>query len=96
LSHNSSSQRHFNPIQTQTFAALYESNDSALVCAPSGSGTIVCGEFAILRHFKLNPNASAVYVAPKVRGYNICVVHVRYMHAVLSMRVVVNNTDICN
>eukprot|EP00953_Heterococcus_sp_UTEX-ZZ885_P017076 9573-Heterococcus_DN1.PRE.3 len=67
----SSSQRHFNPIQTQTFAALYESNDSALVCAPSGSGTIVCGEFAILRHFKLNPNASAVYVAPKAETCNM-------------------------
>ena len=43
--------KYFNPIQTQTFAALYESDDNCLVCAPTGSGKTICAEFAILRLF---------------------------------------------
>jgi len=39
----------FNPIQTQTFAALFGGDDAALVCAPAGSGKTVCAELAILR-----------------------------------------------
>eukprot|EP00611_Tribonema_gayanum_P026985 TRINITY_DN6549_c0_g3_i1.p1 TRINITY_DN6549_c0_g3~~TRINITY_DN6549_c0_g3_i1.p1 ORF type:complete len:2065 (-),score=717.17 TRINITY_DN6549_c0_g3_i1:1631-7681(-) len=57
--------RHFNPIQTQTFSSLYESGESTLVCAPAGSGKSVCAEFAILRLFRTDASASAVYVAPK-------------------------------
>lgn len=57
---------YFNPIQTQTFSTLYEGGENAVVCAPCGSDTIVCGEFAILRQFKLDPAATAVYVSPKV------------------------------
>jgi pre-mRNA-splicing helicase BRR2 len=57
--------RHFNPIQTQTFSALFESDDNALVCAPTGSGKTVCAEFAMLRLFASNLSAKCVYVAPK-------------------------------
>lgn len=56
---------YFNPIQTQTFSTLYESDESALVCAPTGSGKTVCAEFAILRLFSHNPDAKCVYIAPK-------------------------------
>lgn len=57
--------KYFNPIQTQTFSTLYESDESALVCAPTGSGKTVCAEFAILRLFSQNPDSKCVYLAPK-------------------------------
>jgi pre-mRNA-splicing helicase BRR2 len=41
--------RHFNPVQTQVFSALYNSDDNVLVAAPTGSGKTVCAEFALLR-----------------------------------------------
>lgn len=68
---------HFNPVQTQTFAALYESDDNVLVCAPNGSGRHVCAEFAMLRAIfssaaavddddeNLASSATCVYVSPK-------------------------------
>ena len=43
------SRGYFNPIQTQTFTQLYETDNNVLVCAPPGSGKTVCAEFAILR-----------------------------------------------
>lgn len=39
----------FNPIQTQVFPALYDSDDNVLVCAPTGSGKTICAEFALFR-----------------------------------------------
>jgi pre-mRNA-splicing helicase BRR2 len=42
----------FNPIQTQVFPALYESDDNVLVCAPTGSGKTICSEFALFRILK--------------------------------------------
>ena len=57
---------HFNPIQTQTFNALFKSDSNVLVCASPGSGTIVCAEFAILRMIQ-NSNetpSKCVYIAP--------------------------------
>ena len=39
----------FNPIQTQVFPALYESDENVLVCAPTGSGKTICSEFALFR-----------------------------------------------
>ncbi len=39
----------FNPIQTQAFSALYNTDDNALLAAPTGSGKTLCAEFAILR-----------------------------------------------
>ncbi|WIA19957.1 hypothetical protein OEZ85_005838 [Tetradesmus obliquus] len=39
----------FNPIQTQVFTSLYNTDDSCFVCAPTGSGKTICAEFALLR-----------------------------------------------
>uniref|UniRef100_A0A6Q2XD83 U5 small nuclear ribonucleoprotein 200 kDa helicase n=1 Tax=Esox lucius TaxID=8010 RepID=A0A6Q2XD83_ESOLU len=39
----------FNPIQTQVFNAVYNSDDNVFVGAPTGSGKTICAEFAILR-----------------------------------------------
>lgn len=33
----------------QVFTALYNTDDSALVAAPTGSGKTICAEFALLR-----------------------------------------------
>lgn len=59
----------FNPIQTQVFTCLYNTDDSALVCAPTGSGKTVIAEFAVLRFLSKvdedgNLPGKAVYVAP--------------------------------
>lgn len=56
---------HFNPIQTQTFSALYSSDDNVLVCAATGSGKTVCAELAIFRAIKKNSLGKCVYVAAK-------------------------------
>mgnify|MGYP005990180507 CR=1 FL=1 len=55
----------FNAVQTQTFAALYESDHSVLVCSPTGSGKGACAELALLRQFQQNPAAKCVYLCPK-------------------------------
>jgi len=59
----------FNPVQTQCFQALYESDENALVCAPNGSGRLVCAEFAAVRHVVRSKagggGGPCVYVAPK-------------------------------
>ena len=44
--------RSFNPMQTQTYNVLYNSDDNVLVAAPTGSGKTVCGEFAVMRVIK--------------------------------------------
>ncbi|KAK6185571.1 hypothetical protein SNE40_007775 [Patella caerulea] len=54
----------FNPIQTQVFNAIYNSDDNVFVGAPTGSGKTTCAEFAILRMFTQNPDGRCVYVAP--------------------------------
>nr|VDD21539.1 unnamed protein product [Brassica oleracea] len=41
---------HFNPVQTQVFNVLYNTNDNVLVAAPTGSGKTICAEFAILKN----------------------------------------------
>lgn len=53
---------HFNAIQTQTFANLYQTDESLLICAPTGSGKTVCAEFAILRFV----NIRAFYLANSI------------------------------
>jgi len=57
--------RQFDPILTQTFSALCETDENVLVCAPSGSRIATCAEFAIIRALTSNPSAVCVYVAPK-------------------------------
>jgi pre-mRNA-splicing helicase BRR2 len=58
--------RHFNPIQTQVFTVLYNSDDNVLVAAPTGSGKTICAEFSLLRlHQKGTDNVfRCVYIAP--------------------------------
>ncbi|KAK3054468.1 Pre-mRNA-splicing helicase BRR2 [Extremus antarcticus] len=54
----------FNKIQTQTFNALYQSDDNVFVGSPTGSGKTVCAEFAILKHWTKADSGKAVYIAP--------------------------------
>lgn len=57
--------KHFNPVQTQVFTVLYNSDDNVLVAAPTGSGKTICAEFAILRnHQKGADGMRVVYIAP--------------------------------
>ncbi|GFQ00264.1 U5 small nuclear ribonucleoprotein 200 kDa helicase [Phtheirospermum japonicum] len=58
--------KHFNPVQTQVFTILYNSDDNVLVAAPTGSGKTICAEFAILRNHQKGPDGimRAVYIAP--------------------------------
>ncbi|CAH8318639.1 unnamed protein product [Eruca vesicaria subsp. sativa] len=42
--------KHFNPVQTQVFTVLYNTNDNVLVASPTGSGKTICAEFAILKN----------------------------------------------
>ncbi|XP_050375603.1 DExH-box ATP-dependent RNA helicase DExH12-like [Argentina anserina] len=58
--------KHFNPVQTQVFTVLYNSDDNVLVAAPTGSGKTICAEFAVLRnHQKASETGMrVVYIAP--------------------------------
>ncbi|XP_019185003.1 PREDICTED: DExH-box ATP-dependent RNA helicase DExH12-like [Ipomoea nil] len=58
--------KHFNPVQTQVFTVLYNSDDNVLVAAPTGSGKTICAEFAILRNHQKGSDSvmRAVYIAP--------------------------------
>ncbi len=54
----------FNPIQTQTFNAIFKKDDSVMVAAPTGSGKTVLAELAIMRHLLKNDGTKVVYLAP--------------------------------
>uniref|UniRef100_A0A671XUH0 U5 small nuclear ribonucleoprotein 200 kDa helicase n=1 Tax=Sparus aurata TaxID=8175 RepID=A0A671XUH0_SPAAU len=54
----------FNPIQTQVFNAVYNSDDNVFVGAPTGSGKTICAEFAILRMLLHNVEGRCVYITP--------------------------------
>ncbi|XP_041017696.1 DExH-box ATP-dependent RNA helicase DExH12 [Juglans microcarpa x Juglans regia] len=58
--------KHFNPVQTQVFTVLYNTDDNVLVAAPTGSGKTICAEFAILRNHQKGPESvmRVVYIAP--------------------------------
>ncbi|UYV81297.1 SNRNP200 [Cordylochernes scorpioides] len=56
---------YFNPIQTQVFNALFNTDDNVFIGAPTGSGKTICAEFAILRLFSQNPDGRCVYITPK-------------------------------
>jgi activating signal cointegrator complex subunit 3 len=55
---------HFNPIQSQTFHALYHTDVNILVGAPTGSGKTITSELTLLRLISKYPGAKAVYIAP--------------------------------
>ncbi|KAL8824065.1 MAG: hypothetical protein Q9191_005324 [Dirinaria sp. TL-2023a] len=54
----------FNKIQTQAFSSLFSTDDNVLIGAPTGAGKTVCAEFGLLRHWSLQTQGRAVYVAP--------------------------------
>jgi len=54
----------FNPIQTQLFHVLYNTDKPVLLGAPTGSGKTIVAEIALLRMKKENPSAKCVYIAP--------------------------------
>ncbi|KAF0990898.1 hypothetical protein HZS_5841, partial [Henneguya salminicola] len=55
----------FNPIQTQIFNSLYNSDDNVLLGAPPGSGKSFSAELAILSLKNKNiPGSKCVYIAP--------------------------------
>lgn len=56
---------YFNPIQTQVFNSVYNSDDNVFIGAPTGSGKTICAEFSVLRLLSQNPEARCVYVTPK-------------------------------
>jgi len=55
----------FNPIQTQVFNAVYNSDDNIFIGAPTGSGKTTIAEFAVLRLLQQNPEGRAVYLVSK-------------------------------
>ncbi|KAG6465783.1 hypothetical protein O3G_MSEX015385, partial [Manduca sexta] len=55
----------FNPVQTQVFNAVYNSDENVFVGAPSGSGKSVVAELALLRLLHTSAAARAVYLLPK-------------------------------
>uniref|UniRef100_A0A914CEE6 Activating signal cointegrator 1 complex subunit 3 n=1 Tax=Acrobeloides nanus TaxID=290746 RepID=A0A914CEE6_9BILA len=54
----------FNPIQTQVFFCLYNTDNNALIGAPTGSGKTLCAELAMFRVLKNKPGKKCVYIAP--------------------------------
>lgn len=54
----------FNKIQTQVFQALYTTDDSVFVGAPTGSGKTICAEFALLRLWSKRDPLRAVCIEP--------------------------------
>ncbi|KAG8346984.1 putative DEAD/DEAH box RNA helicase [Trypanosoma vivax] len=55
----------FNAIQTQVFHAMFHTDSSIFLGAPTGSGKTVAAEMAMLRVFENSPAASKiVYIAP--------------------------------
>lgn len=57
--------RQFNPIQTQVFNAVYNSDDNVFVGAPTGSGKMTIAEFAVMRLFSNNASGRCVYLVSK-------------------------------
>lgn len=57
--------RQFNPIQTQVFNAVYNSDENIFIGAPTGSGKTTIAEFAVLRMFQQHPEGRCVYVVAK-------------------------------
>ena len=54
----------FNPIQTQIFYSVYNSDENLLVGAPTGSGKTAIAELAILRLFSKTSEGKIIYIAP--------------------------------
>ncbi|KAI0979875.1 hypothetical protein GJ496_001918 [Pomphorhynchus laevis] len=64
--------RYFNPIQTQVFNALFNTDENVFIGCPVGGGKTVCAEFALLRLFVNTDrmhtdeeDSKCVYISPK-------------------------------
>ena len=55
---------YFNSIQTQAFNVLFNTDENALICAPTGSGKTVCAELAMLRLWSRDADGRCVCVVP--------------------------------
>ncbi|XP_050545887.1 putative U5 small nuclear ribonucleoprotein 200 kDa helicase [Daktulosphaira vitifoliae] len=55
----------FNPIQTQVFNAVYNSDENVFIGAPTGSGKTAIAEFALYRLLSQNPESRCVYLVAK-------------------------------
>ncbi|GAO50439.1 hypothetical protein G7K_4564-t1 [Saitoella complicata NRRL Y-17804] len=55
---------HFNPVQTQIFHTLYNTDNNVFVGAPTGSGKTIAAELSMWRAFRERPNSKVVYIAP--------------------------------
>ncbi|XP_031554350.1 activating signal cointegrator 1 complex subunit 3-like [Actinia tenebrosa] len=55
---------HFNPVQTQVFHTVYNTDHNVLLGAPTGSGKTAVAELAIFRVFEKYPGSKTVYIAP--------------------------------
>jgi pre-mRNA-splicing helicase BRR2 len=57
---------HLNAVQTQTYKALATTDDSVLLCAPTGSGKTVCAALALARLVQTKGDAAkCAYLCPK-------------------------------
>ena len=56
--------KYFNPVQTQVFYSVYNSDENILCGAPTGSGKTAIAELAILRVFENHPTGKIIYIAP--------------------------------
>ncbi|GAB6028693.1 ATP-dependent DNA helicase MER3 [Chamberlinius hualienensis] len=60
--------RYFNAVQSTVFSDIYNSNKSAVICAPTGSGKTVLLELAIVsllqRTITIDDNIKIIYMAP--------------------------------
>lgn len=55
----------FNPIQTQVFSAITDTDNSLLISAPSGSDLKTCCELSILKYFTSDPSGKCVFISPR-------------------------------
>ncbi|KAJ1976814.1 activating signal cointegrator 1 complex subunit 3, partial [Dimargaris xerosporica] len=55
---------YFNPVQTQVFHTLYQTDSNALIGAPTGSGKTVAAELAMWWAFRQHHGSKVVYIAP--------------------------------
>lgn len=68
---------------SSVFNAVYNSDDSVFVGAPTGSGKTICAEFAILRMLLHNAEGRCVYITPMEALAEQVRTHPKGQHCVL-------------
>jgi pre-mRNA-splicing helicase BRR2 len=56
----------FNHIQTQVFQAFHNSDSNVILCAPGGSGKILCAELALMRELSNPQHGNIVFICGTV------------------------------